>query len=169
MKATLRHIILPAVLLSTSSACGDAPQPDTGLMGGIRGVTAHDLEQMQAGDYVLRAHDRRLTRVPARKSRLPHDPQGHVQRVAVMQSPTGEIYVKQHTLLCKSTDRGETWSSLASSTNSSKALRQDTARKIPPSAIRQPPSASDTRSRSGSAVAGAGGRGADRRGWGRVG
>ena len=44
----------------------------TGMPGGIRNVTAHDLEQMQKGNYILHAHDRLLTKIPTQKTRL-HD------------------------------------------------------------------------------------------------
>jgi|GEM_PF-884418 len=116
--------ILLAVLVTTSAARGEQPAPKTGLMGGIRNITPHDLEQMQAGEYVLWAHDRLLTKVPARKSQLPLDPQGHVQRITVMQSPVGDIFVKQHTLLNKSTDGGTTWISSPIPENERDALWQ---------------------------------------------
>jgi hypothetical protein len=49
--------------------------------------------------------------VPAEKSRLPHDAEGHVQRVVVFQAPGGTLFVKQYTMLCQSADGGRTWSS----------------------------------------------------------
>ena len=103
-------IALPLIWCGTIIG-DDGPPLATGLLGGIRTVTAHDLETMQAGEYVLHARDGLLSKVPAEKSRLPHDPEGHVQRVAVLQAPGGTLFVKQYTILCKSADGGKTWSS----------------------------------------------------------
>ena len=96
----------------------------TGMPGGIRNVTAHDLEQMQKGNYILHAHDRLLTKIPIQKIRLPHDPQGHIQRVTLLQSPDRMVYVKQHTLLCKSGDDGKTWTSSPIAASEQDALWQ---------------------------------------------
>ena len=54
--------------------------------------------------------------VAAEKSRLPQDPKGLHQSMAyggAAIGPDGAIYVKQPTLMCKSTDGGRTWASYA--------------------------------------------------------
>ncbi len=83
----------------------------TEFMGGVT-VQPEDLAAMQAGDYVLHARAGRLNRVPVEKTRLPRDPQGHVQRLCLVQAPNGTIYAAQHTLLHRSTDGGATWEHL---------------------------------------------------------
>ena len=83
----------------------------TEFMGGVT-VQPDDLAAMQAGDYVLHARAGRLNRVPVEKTRLPRDPQGHVQRLCLVQAPNGTIYAAQHTLLHRSTDGGATWEHL---------------------------------------------------------
>ena len=66
---------------------------------------------MHEGSYVLRASGGKLTRVPVEKSRLPHDPKFHPQGGKVYMVSDDLVYVKQATLLCKSTDGGRTWTS----------------------------------------------------------
>jgi len=66
---------------------------------------------MQKGQYILHAHGGELTEVPANKSLLPHDPEGHPQAVMVARAPDGSVYVGQRTLMGKSTDGGQTWTS----------------------------------------------------------
>ena len=75
------------------------------------GVTASDeqLKEMQAGDYILHAVDRELRKVRVEKTRLPLDPQGHVQRLCLTQAPDGTLYAAQHTIISRSTDGGRTW------------------------------------------------------------
>ena len=80
-------------------------------MGGVT-VSPADLKAMQAGDYVLHAREGKLEKVSVEKIRLPRDPQGHTQRLCMVQAPNGTIYAAQHTLLHKSTDGGKTWEHL---------------------------------------------------------
>lgn len=80
-------------------------------VGGVT-VQAADLAAMQASNYILHARDGELTRVPVEKVRLPRDPQGHVQRLCLVQAPNGTIYAAQYTLLHKSADGGATWEHL---------------------------------------------------------
>jgi len=103
--------LVPTSLPTTNGAEPDPPELKTGLLGGVNIVTPVELTAMQNGQYVLRARDRMLSKVPAEKAALPHDPEGHVQAISVFRAPDGAIYVKQQTILCKSTDGGRTWSS----------------------------------------------------------
>ena len=85
---------------------------DTAIPGGVEQIGADELLAMQQGDYVLRVHGGRVTQVPAEKSYLPADPQGHPQGQQVAQTADGTIYALQHTVVCKSTDGARTWSRL---------------------------------------------------------
>ena len=80
-------------------------------MGGVT-VQPSDLRAMQASEYILHARDGELQEVSVEKTRLPLDPQGHTQRLCLVQAPDGTIYAAQHTLLHKSTDGGRTWEHL---------------------------------------------------------
>ena len=82
---------------------------DTELLGGMTTLMPEGLPEMQQSQYILHARGGELTKVPAEKSLLPHDPKGHVQAVSMALGPDGTIYVNQPTLLCKSTDGGRTW------------------------------------------------------------
>ncbi len=75
-------------------------------------VTSEDLEAMQAGDYVLHARDGILSKHPVEKIRLPIDPEGHVQRLGLVQSPDGTLYATQRTWFHRSKDGGTTWTHL---------------------------------------------------------
>ena len=44
-------------------------------------------------DYILHARGGKLTKVPVEKSRLPHDPYGHIQIVDTALGPDGAVYV----------------------------------------------------------------------------
>ncbi len=80
-------------------------------MGGV--VIAPDqLEEMQAGDYILHARDGKLSKVEVEKTRLPLDPQGHTQRLGLVLAPDGTIYASQQSIISKSTDGGKTWEHL---------------------------------------------------------
>jgi len=83
----------------------------TNRLGGVD-VQADQLKAMQAGDYILHARGGKLEKVAVDKTRLPLDPQGHVQRLNMVQAPDGTIYAAQHTLIHKSTDSGRTWEHL---------------------------------------------------------
>ena len=85
-------------------------------MGGMS-VQPSELAEMQANDYILHGYDGRLQKVSVDKIRLPLDPQGHTQRLCMVQAPNGTIYAAQHTLLHKSTDGGETWEHLTRDPN----------------------------------------------------
>jgi hypothetical protein len=80
-------------------------------MGGVE-VTAKQLKEMQADDYILHARNGKLQKVPVEKIRLPLDAQGHVQRLGLILTPNGTIYASQYTLISKSTDAGKTWEHL---------------------------------------------------------
>jgi len=86
-------------------------QLQTGFLGGIKNVTNDDLQAMQDGDYILHARDRLLTKVPVEKSRLPFDPFFHPQGGEIFRASDQLIYVKQATILSKSTNGGRTWTS----------------------------------------------------------
>ena len=77
---------------------------------GLALPSAEELAAMQRGQYVLRAAGGELREVQVQKSRLPHDPQGHVQWLNTALAPDGTtVYVNQGSLMCKSTDGGRTW------------------------------------------------------------
>jgi len=75
-------------------------------------ATPEQLHAMQAGDYILRARGDALEQVAVHKTRLPLDPQGHVQRLNLVQSPGGTLYAAQHGLVHESTNNGITWTHL---------------------------------------------------------
>jgi len=52
---------------------------DTGCLGGVPHPTEEELAAMQKDQYILHARGGKLTKVPAEKSQLPHDPKGHIQ------------------------------------------------------------------------------------------
>ena len=83
---------------------------DTGVLGGVPVPSQDELAAMQRQPYVLRARGGELSQAPARKVPLPHDPHGHVQRTCAALAPDGTIYVNQNSILCKSTDAGQSWS-----------------------------------------------------------
>ena len=72
-------------------------------------LSPQQLRAMQAGPYILHARAGTLSRVPAEKALLPHDPQGHVQTVELAMAPDRTIYVNQNTLMCRSRDGGRSW------------------------------------------------------------
>ncbi len=77
------------------------------------GITADELRAMQAADYVLLERGGELERVPVRKTRLPLDPVGHVQRLNFTAAPDGTLYAAQHSLWHRSAAAatpGPTWS-----------------------------------------------------------
>jgi hypothetical protein len=80
-------------------------------MAGIE-VSPTQLPSMQEGDYILHAKDGRLSKVPVQKTRLPHDPCGHVQRLALFVGHDKTIYAAQCSVLSRSTDGGNTWTHL---------------------------------------------------------
>ena len=86
-------------MLSTHNMAGVPVQPS-------------ELKEMQSNDYILPARDGKLEKMSVEKIRLPRDPQGHTQRLCLVQGPNDAIYAAQHTLLHKSTDGGKTWEHL---------------------------------------------------------
>ena len=80
-------------------------------MGGVV-ITPDQLQEMQAGDYILHARDGELRKVVVEKIRLPLDPQGHTQRLGLVLAPDGTIYAAQQTIISRSTDEGKTWEHL---------------------------------------------------------
>lgn len=87
----------------------DPPLRATVDLGGVPTPSHDELLAMQRGDYVLRARDGALTKVPVEKSTLPRDPEGHIQQMTVKLAPDGTVYANQPTMTCKSTDGGRTW------------------------------------------------------------
>ena len=85
---------------------------DTLVLGGVE-PSGEQLTAMQKGQYILHAKAGKITKVPVHKSRLPHDPKGHVQIVETAQSPLDRntVYVNQGSIMCKTTDGGKTWTS----------------------------------------------------------
>ena len=87
-------------------------------MGGVE-VSPKQLQAMQMGDYILHAKDGRLRKVPVQKTRLPRDPCGHVQRLALFVGADKTIYAAQCSVLSRSTDGGKTWTHLHRETSGS--------------------------------------------------
>ena len=87
-------------------------------MGGVE-VSPKQLQEMQLGNYILHAKEGRLRKVPALKTRLPRDPCGHVQRLALFVGADKTIYAAQCSVLSRSTDGGKTWTHLHRETSGS--------------------------------------------------
>ena len=87
----------------------ERPFLDTRALGGVALPSRDEFLAMHEGSYVLRASGGKLTRVPVEKNNLPLDPKFHPQGGDVYMVSDDLIYVKQATLLCKSTDGGRTW------------------------------------------------------------
>lgn len=101
---------------------GDAPSLDsqfqpipptvqTDRLGGVDVPTAEVLKKMHAGQYILHGHDGKLTKVPAVKVLLPHDPDAHPQAIQVVQGAEDTVYANLASIICKSTDGGRNWMS----------------------------------------------------------
>ena len=86
----------------------ERPFLHTDLLGGVAHPSVEEWLAMHEDSYVLCAGEGKLTRVPVEKSQLPHDPKFHPQGGQVYMVSDDLIYVKQATLLCKSTDGGRT-------------------------------------------------------------
>lgn len=86
------------------------PNLETAHIGGVQMPSAEALKNMHGGQYILRAGQKRLTKVEVEKTLLPHCPKVGVQHVQVDVGPEDTIYSLQRTNLCKSTDGGRTWS-----------------------------------------------------------
>jgi len=119
-KASRRQFLQTSTLAATGywaagRVAADSSSTDeflsTDNMGGVV-ITPGQLKEMQAGDYILHAHDGQLKKVAAEKIRLPLDPQGHYQGLSLALAPDGTIYATQKTIISKSTDGGKTWNHL---------------------------------------------------------
>lgn len=111
-------LVLPVLLLTLASpapaglhADESKPDLDTGVLGGVDGPSADALAQMQRGDYIYRAVDGRLERVPAEKTVLPRDPQGHGQGMSLTIAEDGSLVADTCSILSRSRDGGRTWQS----------------------------------------------------------
>ncbi|MBP87531.1 MAG: hypothetical protein CMJ64_12535 [Planctomycetaceae bacterium] len=120
-------VCLSAILWATQIAIGEEANPSpvfatkgwsTIAMGGVE-VSPQQLRAMQEGDYILHAKEGRLRKVPVQKTRLPHDPCGHVQRLALFVGADKTIYAAQCSVLSQSTDGGKTWTHLRRETSGS--------------------------------------------------
>ena len=87
------------------------PELKTGVMGGVEVPAREELLAMREDSYILRAREGELTRVPAEKCLLPHDPKANPQAIYAARSPDGAVYVRLASLMCRSTDGGQTWGS----------------------------------------------------------
>ena len=83
----------------------------TEQLGGVPHPSEDRMEQMHKGPFILRARGGELTKVPAEKSALPFDPTFHPQEASLFRAHDSLIYVRQNTVLAKSTDGGHTWTS----------------------------------------------------------
>jgi len=89
------------------------PELKTDRLGGVDVPSAEELLAMRESDYILRARDGELTRVPVEKAMLPHDPAINPQSVqcGVRQSPDGVVYVMLQHIVCRSSNGGRSWDS----------------------------------------------------------
>ena len=85
-------------------------RPTYGL-GCVPEPSPEELAAMQRGPYLLHARGGKLSRVPAEKTLLPHDPVVNAQRVHAAMGADGTVYFSHGSTLSKSTDGGKTWSS----------------------------------------------------------
>ncbi len=67
------------------------PQLQTDMLDGIAHPSGDELATMQKAPYILRARDGKLTEIPAEKSLLPHDSEGHPQGANVAMTASGAI------------------------------------------------------------------------------
>ena len=89
------------------------PELKTERLGGVDIPSPEELLTMREDSYILRARAGGLTRVPAEKTVLPHDPAVNPQIVqsGVRLSPDGSVYVMLHGIVCRSVDGGRSWHS----------------------------------------------------------
>ena len=73
-------------------------------LGGVTEPSREDLAVMQQGQYILRAHGGRLSKVPAEKTLLPFDPVVNYQQVHAVMGAEGTIYFSHGSTLSKSSD-----------------------------------------------------------------
>lgn len=87
-------------------------------MGGVS-VQPEQLRAMQRGNYILHAKAGRLRKIRVEKIRLPLDPCGHVQRLALFVGPDQTLYAAQCSVLSESRDGGRTWTHVRRETTGS--------------------------------------------------
>lgn len=86
-----------------------APGEATINLGGVPEPAAEQLCAMRSEPFVYHARGGKLNKVAAEKIKLPHDPRGHLQKLAIASAPDGTVYVNQGSIMCKSADGGRTW------------------------------------------------------------
>jgi photosystem II stability/assembly factor-like uncharacterized protein len=114
------------VLLVALAACGVGVEPEskpnqaavlleavpkTDRLGGVDIPSAERLLQMHQSSFILHAWEGTLTEIPVRKTRLPQDPEANPQSIQMVKASDGTIYANLATIICKSTDNGERWTS----------------------------------------------------------
>ena len=107
------------VMLSLASARADEvgamkypiPNLKTSTMGRVPNPSEADLLRMHQSPYILHARDGRLKKLHVEKSRLPDDPQHGHRGILVAMASDGAVYVRQPSIMSKSTDGGRTWTS----------------------------------------------------------
>ena len=90
-----------------------APHRHTYRLGGVDIPAAAVLEEMHAGQYILRAVGGQLIQVAVEKVLLPHSNNTSPQAVQVDRGAGGLVYVRQPEVLCTSTDGGRSWTARA--------------------------------------------------------
>ena len=95
----MKHVLVAAIfaLLPTVTAAQTEQQTPRPL-GGIA-VTGEQLKQMHRLPYVLHTRDGKVQKVPAEKTALPVDPEGHVQICHIFVGSDNAIYAVQRTVL----------------------------------------------------------------------
>ena len=120
-------VCLGAILCTMRTAVAGETNPtpayarkgwSTIAMGGVQ-VGPQQLRAMQEGAYILHAKNGRLHKVSVQKTKLPLDPCGHVQRLALFVGADKTIYAAQCSVLSQSTDGGNTWTHLRRKTSGS--------------------------------------------------
>ncbi len=117
-------VVLNAVTLTAADNEAGSPPAytcegwSTVGMGGVD-VSPEQLRAMQEGDYLLHAKNSRLRKLSVQKIKLPHDPCGHVQRVALFVGADKTVYAAQCSVLSQSSDGGRTWTHLRQQTSGS--------------------------------------------------
>ena len=105
------------------------PGEPTVNLGGVAEPSAEQLLAMRGEPFVYHARGGKLNKVAAEKIKLPHDPRGHLQAVAIATAPDGSVYLNQRSTMCKSSDGGRTWeahqSQLEASANDSFRILKD--------------------------------------------
>ena len=111
---TVSHDSKPTPFSQAAPGVKQVPVPllKGGFPGGVETVVKADLMAMQEGSYILHARGGELTKVPAQKSILPTNPGAWAhQGIRLALADDGTVYVRQPTIMCKSTDGGRNWTS----------------------------------------------------------